>query len=810
MPYTVRPSTFAGSALLLATVLTLSGCDSPEERLERHFLRGTELADAGEHLKAILEFRNVLKIDPDHVPSLFGIALALRETGDLPAAVAHLTRVIEADRDHLGARVNLAQVLLIAGDVGAARLHAHAAYDRAPQNPDVLAIRAAVALRLGDREQALDDAYLALALAPEHTDAGTVLIAERALEGDVRAALELADRFLRSAPENLPLNFVRLQLLGLDDTRQAEFVRHLEHMIALFPAEHRLRVALAEFHHRNGDNARAVAEMRKLVALDPADTETALQLVNLLVSTGDAAGARTELDGLISTAKDAERALPFHLTLAQLDVADGKPEAAGQRLDRLIEESGLPGARIARARLHLADGGRDEARALIEQVIQDDARNVDALALRAALQLDDGDAESAIVTLRTGLAEAPTRVDLLRLSAAAHERVGNANLAGDNLAAAVRVSDHAPEQAIAHARFLLDRNRAAAAAAVLDEALRKHPTDATLLAAAAEIRIRQAEWQEAERLAARLSAVDGERGGGLGASIMAAALRGQDRPGEAIQLLKPLAAGSDGRPAALVQLVGSYVQAGLADEAVHMVDGELAANPKNATALVLRAALHAANGETDAARARLATAVEQAPQAPETWLALARFHGSQDELDQAQAVLTRAVAAVPSAASFDVRMALAGVSELRGDFDGAIGIYQELSAEWPDSLVVANNLASLLAEHRADDPASVELATRLARRLADSPVPQFQDTFGWIQHLNGNHDRALESLLKASKALPDNPWLHFHLGQTYAALGQNGKAREHLGRARETGGDTFPRLAELDRALGAAQAVQAE
>ena len=138
---------------------------------------------------------------------------------------------------------------------------------------------------------------------------------------------------------------------------------------------------------------------------------------------------------------------------------------------------------------------------------------------------------------------------------------------------------------------------------------------------------------------------------------------------------------------------------------------------------------------------------------------------------------------------------------MQGDYNGAIETYQALVEERPGSLVVVNNLVSLLSDHRADDPESLQYAARLARRLGDSPIPQFQDTYGWTLFLTGEHGTALGSLRKAVEELPGNPWVQFHIGQTYAALGENAKAREHLEKALQLGGEDFPPRAEIDETL---------
>lgn len=793
---------FLRVSLLSLFLFFPAACDSAEERLAKHYARGVELAEQGEPEKAILEFRNALQVNETHAPSLFGIAEALEAKGDLRAAVGHLQRVIELDPSHLQARVKLAQAMLLGGALEEARAHAEAAHALAPDDPDVLAVRAAVNLRLGDTEAALADAEAALAVDPDHAEAGLILIANQMAEGNTRRAMELIDRFLESNPEKLALNLVKLQLLEGDESRTEEFVSHLERVVELFPEERAFRVALARTYHRQGKDDAAVEAMRGLVSLDPENVDAVMQLIGFLREVeGDEAALR-ELEKRIASTEDPEQAFPYHRALVELELAAGDTEAAEARLDQLIAEHGLSAARIARARLHLAKEERAPARELVDQVLENDPKNVEALALKAAFEITDGNPDAAVLTIRTALNEAPDRPELLRLAATAHEQVGNIQIAGENLAAAVRASDYAPDHVLAYAQFLRQRDRGDAAATVLEEALRRNPENRELLTAAAETSLALGDWNTAKDMAARLKALGGEEGDVLAARIEAAALGGQGRLDETIDLLEGiLPEAEEGRGAAFAQLVRSYIEADRVEEATAAVESALEENPENVTARILQGALFELTGDSEAAEASLRKAMETSPEAAAPRMALARLYIAKGDFDRARETLQTAIDAVSSPADHELRMALAGVQELQGDYEGAIETYRALIDERPDALVLVNNLVSLLSDHRSDDPESLQYAAQLARRLGDSPIPEFQDTYGWTLFLTGDHGGALGSLRKAVEELPGNPWVQFHIGQTYAALGENAKAREHLEKALQLGGEDFPPRAEIDETL---------
>ena len=57
------------------------------------------------------------------------------------------------------------------------------------------------------------------------------------------------------------------------------------------------------------------------------------------------------------------------------------------------------------------------------------------------------------------------------------------------------------------------------------------------------------------------------------------------------------------------------------------------------------------------------------------------------------------------------------------------------------------------------------------------------DTLGWILHLRGEHDEALETLLEADRNLPGHPVVLYHLAAVHVALGDADAARPLLERA---------------------------
>jgi predicted Zn-dependent protease len=170
-------------------------------------------------------------------------------------------------------------------------------------------------------------------------------------------------------------------------------------------------------------------------------------------------------------------------------------------------------------------------------------------------------------------------------------------------------------------------------------------------------------------------------------------------------------------------------------------------------------------------------------------------------LDQGIAATDRSPRLLNMRAEFDV---------LHEQFEAAIELYGELYDRDPSNVVIANNLATLLASHRADE-ASLEQAFKAARRLRGSDNPYYQDTYGWILTRRGDARQALTYLEPAAAALTDDPLTQYHLGVTYFDLQRWDEARAALSRALEIAGpdSDLPQMADVRRRMTEIAAAQA-
>lgn len=801
--------------LALIATLLLAGCDSAEERAREHYEAGLALKEEGAWAKAALEFRNALRLDDTLAPARLELGIVTQQTGDFAAAINHYAAAMALDETLLEPHLRLGEFMLAAGRLEEAKERSDAAFELAPKNPRVLVLRATLQYELGNAAEAARIAEEALGLDPDASEARVVLAALARDRGATEEALAILDAGLATDPGNLGMGLMRIDVLS-NAGRGDEVGDTLRAMVEASPEDVALRQQLVRFAIARGDLETAETELRALAALQPGETEPALDVVRFLIQAEGLEAGRAELEARIAAAETPGAALPFHLALADIDIAEDGEAAAIARLEGVIDALGddpaVTEARIALARLQIRAGDMAAARALVAAALEEDETNAEALALEGRFAIEDERYDDAITLLRAALDADPDDATSLQLLALAHQRNGNPDLARERLAAAVEASGNAAGPSLALARFLARRDEAEQAEAVIERALETAPENRDLLAALANLRLSQADWAGADEIAGRLAEIDA--GNPLGRRVRAASLYGQGRFNESIELLKEETALPDAERPGLSALIASYVQAGRMEDAKTFLTTLLTENPDNAEAHGMMARIHAIEGDLEAAEESFLRAVEIAPADSSHVSALAQFYQAQGRSEEGIAALRAGLA---EGENQGLRLGLALQLEATGDLEGAIAEYAALYEMRPDSEVVANNYASLLTD---TDPTAeeIERAYRIAKRLRDSRVPHFLDTYGWILHLRGDHEEALRAIEQAVASLPQNPIVQYHYGAVLAALGQDEVARGALERAIQLAGDrSIPQiedagalLATLEARAGAGAAGGAE
>lgn len=791
----IRPRHAILTGLLIAA-LGLSGCEDAEEKAERFYQSGLTLLAAGDEERALVELRNVFKHNGFHKEARQLYADTQLRRGAVGEATGQYLRLIEQYPDTLDVRVQLAELALARSDWAEVERHGRAAIALDATPPAVQALRialdyrdAVLARNTAGRAKAAEDARTLLEGAPENPVARRVLIDQLMTAGDTVAALPQIDAALANDQNQLDFQMLKLRILA-----EAEDVEgtgaQLKRMFALFPDHEQIKTSLISWYLVQRDIDGAEAFMRQLAGDVTGPPTGHAAVVQLLQATRGPEAARAELDALIAANAGTENVAFYGALRAAMDFEAGQTDAAIAAMEAIVKETPASDQtrRIKSMLAQMLDstGNRVGARALVEEVLAEDASNVEALKLRAGWRIAEDRPGDAILDLRSALNQSPRDPSILTLMAVAHERDGNLDLAGERLALAVEASGSGPAESLRYAQFLQRQGRGQVVETVLSDALRANPNNPAVLTALAELYLRQSKWTAAQGMVDRLAGLGLPQTAATVQALQAAVLQGQNRSDESLAFLNSqIKAGTAGN-APVTMLVQAHINAGKLDEARTALDEALQAQPQDRQLRLLSAGLHTLAGNVPEAEAGYRAIIAETPADDVAVRMLFVLLSAEGRSDEATAVLDAGLAATPGAQT--LLWIKAGILERAGAVDEAIAIYEGLYAENTGNVIVANNLASLITSHRRD-PESLERAFTIARRLRGSDVPAFQDTYGWIEFRRGNLREALAALEPAAAGLPEDPQAQFHLGMTYAALGEPAKAIRQLERALELAGD---------------------
>jgi tetratricopeptide (TPR) repeat protein len=776
-------------AFLALVFLQVSGCDSPEERAQRHYERGKQLLAQSDHVKAAIEFKNALQLKQDMVGAWRGLAQIEEGKQNWEGLVAILRKVGELDPKDVETKLRYARLMLMGNALDEALKSVNAAGELDERHTGARVLKAAILLKLNDSNGAIREAKAALEAEPTNAEAHIVLAGEKSARGDNEDALALLEHASAANKDNFGVQLFKLRIYErMGDPKRVESL--LKELVQANPKEVVYRKQLVKHYVDQKRPADAERELRAIASVNPKDQEAGLDVARYLYGSKGTAAARQELHSRVASGGDV---FAYQVALAELYFAEGNFTDAAQLLEKLAGGAGPADqtllAQSKLAEMYLSSKKFEPAATLVANILAKDGRNTAGLKLRASLHMEQGKHTEAIADLRQALADQPRSVDLMSTLAIAYERSGSIELADKQFTDASRASNFDPRVGLDYVAFLRRRGSLARAEDALVELASRAPGNVEVLSALAEVRLTRQNWVGAQEVADAMRRIGDTRG--AADQVLGAALSGQKKHDESIGILQNAHAASPGDVQPMFALVNALVRAQKVDRAEAFLQSVISNDPANAEAHVLMGSTQLLRNAPDQASKSFSAAIERQPKKTIGYRALADLQIRQGQPDDALKVIRAGLQAQPD--SLALRLVLAGLLEIKGDYEQAISEYDTMLKQDSGSMIVANNLASLLTDYRSDR-ASHERAYTLALGLRKSQVPQFKDTLGWVHYHRGEHKMALPYLEEAVAELPDVAMVRYHAGMNYVALGESAKATEQFTKALE--------LASADSPLG--------
>lgn len=794
-----------------------TGSGRPEIEVEILFLRGQAHLERRDVIQAEQDFLRALKLNPDHVETLLGLArlrlgegrtdlaeklvdhaLKLapenpdphyvkceirRQRYEYKAALAQCTRAIELSLGrHIPARISRAAILIDLGRHEEARKDVRYVRRRLPDDPMTAYLHALILRQEGNKE---------------------------AMNQALRDAARVMDAMPPEAAMNDPAVMLMRGTIYYARQQFDDAYPYLAHYIELRPQHVGARKMVGAILLRRNDAAAAVRVLEPALPRSPDDVELLALLGDAYMRSQDFNRANDVFAKAAALTPDV-RSLRVHLAMSRL--ALGEDRKATDDLRAIVSTGGGGYAGVLLGMIQLRKGDNAGALETAASLAKTDPSNPFPHNLAGIAYLRQGQYETARENFQHALTVAPRYFPASFNLAALDIREHKLAAAKSRLEL---ILHHQPEETRAMdelAKIAEQEGDTAKAIQWLDQL---HKTDNTLVAPQIrliELKLRVGETADALLLADELENAQprnikvveiktraliaaGQRTRAINslrqvsysqyfsaaelAQIAQLQIDLQDFQGAQSTFKTTISRHPDYLPAhsALVSLeaelsgVKSALQMAKALRTAYptlpigdMLTGDMlmrAGRPKEAVA-AYRAAI--AKRDDAALQVRLYNALYKSGAPKKALAGLGAWYAAHPENRTIQRVL-------------------AGAYMSAGDTDRAIQAHERIAARDPKDAAVLNNLALLY--QRKGDARAVE-AARQAYRLAPTQ-PALLDTYGWVLVQQGELDKGMRFLREAQTRAASSPDVAYHLAYALNRLGRTAEARRELREALKSG-----------------------
>jgi len=783
---------------LMITLGLLTGCGAPEDRSTSYLEKARALYDEGDTVKAKLQVNNALQIEPKNAKARFLLALINEREGKTKAAIAQLLMVVDTDPSYVDARIKLGNYYVLGDQLELAQEQRDEVLELASDSSDVILFNARVLAMEGDFEQALEQGKKVLASDPSNYDAVSFVALQLGIADDLEGAMTTFDEGIAVALEKDQVDVAeslgdsRVQLLGAMSEYELAEIELLK-MAETYPDNNKYRLGLISYYVARERMAEAETQVRKLIETDPDDAAFRLQLARLLIDQSKAEEAEQNFKDAVKASPDSNL---LKFALGSFYESQERYAEALEIYEQIavldpVSEDGLAARNLIASYYVLED--RERAEKMIEGILTDVPDNVYALMYRSAFRGEAGEYDGAISDLRSALVNEPDALKVLYPLARVYAFNGNNPLAEDTYRRILEIDPLQSEATKELAILVGNRGNDAEAEELFRRAVSVSPEDAVASLNLSRAMLVQQDYLGAETEARRLieSGFDnGEMNFELGLSLEA-----QGKPEEAISAYRRALDKAPGLNSALLQITQLLIDLGRLDEAEQELKAHIAKYPDLVPPKLFLADYYYLDGEPDAASAIYEEVIELDPTIIGAYIGLSKLYEPKSPMQLYQ--LKRGLDANPG--NLEIGFAVGSILEKRAQYQEAIAVYEEILAA-TDNDLVANNLAALLLDYRADR-ASHERALELASRFDTSEsLPLSKATLGWAYYRNEDYAKAVRFLELAVAVEDEVHQIHYYLGMAYLKNGDTVSARQQLETAIEMAEQSGTRFTGLDDA----------
>ena len=748
--------------LVLAALITLSGCTNAEKAKAEHVSRGEAYLKDSKFQEASLEFRNAIQIDQNMGAAHWGLARAYEGLQRYPEMIDSLRKTLELDKTNQDARLKLGNYYL-AASMGRQELIAEAdrlakeALERDANSIEGHILMGSIYFARKDTEKAFAELNRAIELNPNRIESYLSMARFYIVTKESNKAEELYRKAI-SIDGNSPLAHSEYGKFLVQQNRQQEAEAELLKSVEVGPSDRNARFVLASFYLVNRQLDKAENEFKALAALDQDKPESQMVLADFY-------SAVNRVDDSIRIYQDILSKSPDFL----------------QGRYRLAE--------ILLTNKHDADGATNQ----ISEVLKKDKNDRQALLLRARVRMQKAQPEAvkaAVEDLKEVLRQEPNSRAGLYFMAQANYTLGHMDqaraFAGDLertypdylpaklMQLQISLSGSDPKSSISLASELLNRlSRTAPDRENSPQLLAELTQKSYLARGSAQLQLKNLAGARQDFENARQMAP----GDPTPYNNLAIVALQESKTDEALASFENALRVDATNFVALNGIITQYASSKELPKAHARLDQALNAYPNVAWLHYLKGQIYGYEGNGSAAEATLRKTLELDPNYLPAYSSLAALFINAKQVDRAIEEYKKILAIRPDNAT--VYTLIGMLEDSRQNYDGAIENYKKALERDPNSVIAANNLAW---NYAAYDKGNLDEAVRLAQTVVqrNPNIAGFVDTLGWVYYKKNLYGAAVEQLRKAVALdeaaarvgnVSPSPTYQYHLGMALKGSG---------------------------------------
>jgi tetratricopeptide (TPR) repeat protein len=486
-------------SLIMVLLLLVTACGGPEAKKAKFFNKGKTLYDKGDFVKARLEFKNAVQIDPKFADAYRMLGLLELKDGNFKNAYGDFLKVVELNPADLEAQYQLGKLFLGGGTPDKAMEKADLILKRDGNNIDGILLKGAVYVAKKEFDTAIP--YLEGIISKGNTkpDAYQLLASAFLQKNDLKNAESVLTKGVAANPKSVGTLYPLAELKARGG-RTDEAAALIRQIISLEPNEPRHVITLAGLYW-NTDQKRAVETLKGLVAAAPQDQDRRLQAAGFYISRNRPDDAERELkDGIASIAKNFK----LRFALSELYANTNKPDQAINTLKEALtkgndlEKPDLVQAKTTLAKIYLIRHDLATASQYADDVIKESPKNSEAHFTKGNIFLLKRDGANAVSEFRTVVNDAPQYAQAQIRLAEAHLLNKEPSLAADVLKTALKADPTSRDLSIGLARVLIVQKDYKQSEELLNKILVKNPADLEVISELGDIFMRAGDLKRAE------------------------------------------------------------------------------------------------------------------------------------------------------------------------------------------------------------------------------------------------------------------------------------------------------------------------